>query len=260
MNRVFVRSEEAYTDDFTACTRLNIGVVGLSAGAGSTFVATSLAHLLSRDKGKSVAFVEAAEYMRIGDESRSRLFDAMGMDKRFALREYTDIFEAAERGESIRQIMNIDNHVNWAVPMQKGKGDEAVVARVLSGIAGDIIICDIGSSFFGEALKGILGSMDFIICVADPAPSALIAGENRLSLIRQSMMRSSIKGFMLVNKMSAGVDRRAVRKFLGSGETLTIDALSTAEIQSYEYSCRIPAESRAIREKLSDLERVVKIM
>ncbi len=260
MNRVFVRSDETYPDDFSACTSLNIGVVSLSAGAGSTFVATSLAHLSSRDKSKSVAFVEAAEYMRTCDEPRSRLFDAMGMDKRFALREYADIFETADRGESIRQIINIDNRVNWAVPMHQGKGESCVAMRVISGIAGDTIICDIGSSFCEEELQEILRQMDILICVVDPAPSALIAGEKRLSTIKQFVMRNKIKNYTIVNRMSAGVDKRAIMRFLGTDEIFKIDFLPVSEIHGYEYSCRLPAESREIRAKLSDIERIVKKM
>ncbi|MBR6014742.1 MAG: hypothetical protein IK059_01535, partial [Firmicutes bacterium] len=211
MNRVFARSEEAATE-FCTNAREVIGVVGLSAGAGSTLVATSLAHLLSRDRGRSVAFVEAAEYARAGAEPRGCLYDAMGMDKRFAMREYRDIFKIAEGRGSIRQVLNIDDRINWAAPAPEfevslpavEKRQVDVIFKVINGIAGDTIICDIGSELSELQLQRLLLAMDTVICVIDPAPSALLAGEERLKLIKQWEQRGG-KCVYLVNKMSAGV-------------------------------------------------------
>lgn len=303
MNRVFARSEEA-VGEFCAVSRENIGVVGLSAGAGSTLVATSLAYLLSRDKARNVAFVEAADYARggglagsqssagggglaglkssagsgglAGSEPRGCLYDAMGMEKRFAMREYRDIFGIAETGRSIRQTLNLDDRINWAVPVpippyghgemcREGLFDEEkdsmggfehtpdlqaeradTILRVITGIAGDTVICDIGSAIgaadscgyslgnyrefdakcagkdvraqvgqgFGLTLNRVLSLMDTVICVVDPAPSALLAGEQRLKIIKQYEHRGG-KCVYLVNKMSAGVDKRELYGFLG---------------------------------------------
>ncbi len=257
MERIFVRSEAAAESDFRAASRVNVGIVGLCAGAGSTFVSTSIAYLASRDKRKSVAFVEAADYLRGAGEPRSRLFDSMGADKRFAFREYIDLFEVTERGGSIRSSLNVDDRINWAVPVDAANCDSNVFLRVAGSVAGDTIICDIGSSLEGDNLRAALSSMDIIVCVADPAPSSLIAGEKRLYEIKKHISESGVKLFTVINKMSAGVDKRGIRKFLGVPEILTIEAVPASEIHGCEYACRLPAESKSIRTKLQAVERIV---
>ncbi|MCI8631477.1 MAG: hypothetical protein HFG67_04275 [Firmicutes bacterium] len=126
MNRIFERAgvyEE--TREAVINEKIKVGIAGCGCRAGASFTATSLAVLAARTSDRRVAFVQSDADMykfefpinarKFCKLQKTNLYDALGMDKRFAGRHFTDFFGLIERGMSIRNIRNVDEQINWAL-------------------------------------------------------------------------------------------------------------------------------------------------
>jgi hypothetical protein len=230
---------------------LKYAFAGLSAGAGATTLAFAFADRLARAGGRSVSVVEISGE---GFRARGSDYDKVGIDRRFAGREYVSCYDLLAHGGTARAVDNTDGGVNWMlrVPGESFAGfDTADYVRLSSGAPGDVVILDICGSFgvaesdadrpgAGEArtavIARILRDCDRVFAVVDPLPSALMADRERLEMFK-SMQSVGADIVFVVNKMNRGVDIAELRAFLKVRSTVDIPYLDPAGIYAAEYNC-----------------------
>lgn len=284
MNRIVTRKE--YEEETAAPGSLRIGVCGLSRGAGATFISEALAYAFALEKRKRVTFLDCAGYLMkcgVWPASSGFVYDSLGMEKRFAIRGFKDVFEMLEQGKSIRKVQNTDEKINWLLPIpgagcgsgMKAAGGagygscEKAVSRIrkaYQNCPGEIIICDFGS-FFGEAFatcaggaaQGLSGralaeddmlrDMDIVVAVIDPLPSALLQGERQLEYLK-ALKKDGTEVEFVLNKVNAGVGLHEVKSFLKLDPAGIIRAAAISEIYAAEFNCCLPAEFKSIRDEI----------
>ncbi|MBN7772879.1 hypothetical protein [Clostridium aminobutyricum] len=256
MNRIFVReeAEELYA---AKKSRQKIGIVGMSAGAGTSFISSSLAKHLSKEKGQRVAFVEACT-----DSSSERyIYDSLGMDKRFAGRAFYDFYHEMKEGRSVSGLVNLDEKINWAlrVPSMTGQYRDNIkiepieMCRIINNITADIIVCDLTTSHDTEE---IIREMDLIIFVIDPLPSKLISGYPSLCQMKNLEMKGQ-KIIWLVNKYNEGVNKREFNTFIKVKNYIIVPMVQQQSFYLAEYNCRIPYSVKSIAEVMTEpLEKI----
>jgi hypothetical protein len=238
---------------------------GLSARAGATTLAFAFADRLARmgaagaghggpkpagsnafplpkpvRNGGSVAVVEISDDdRRFGGSD----YDRVGIDVRFAGREYVSPYARIARGGSVRGIGNIDGGVNWLLraPGEPCAGLEiADYVRLSSGAPGDIVVVDIAGGFGrGQrtaALPKLLGDCDRVFAVIDPLPSALMAGAEMLELFKSLECGGSDILYVL-NKMNPGVDMKEMRSFVKIRNAVEVPFLAPEHVYAAEYNC-----------------------
>lgn len=237
-----------------------IGVLGVARGVGTTFMAVSIAYELAQKKEDSVGFVSASDYFEAKNyvEPRGCLYDSLGMEKRFALRGFSDVFGLLEEGKSIRKVQNVDDFINWALPMTSGSDGSSgtadawdVVCRAINNLPCDVLVCDLGAFGDGKALEKILPEMDTVVIVVDPLPSKLIAGNDRLEMLKALEEGLEAPFVYVLNRMNRGVMRREALKFVGR-RCVEVPALELEDIYAAEYNCKIPMSARDICAILAD--------
>lgn len=309
MNRVFGRKGiEKTVIGADIKERIKVGVVGCGSCAGATFVATALALLAARTSDRRTAFVQAdgspqglssyrnenvfsALPQRISVRpyvQKTNIYDALGMDRRFAGREFTDFFDLLARGENIKGVLNMDENINWAlrIPQNSQRYGAAVTAyekhsvcaerslaeahteaesrhllqsRLVNNIAGDFVICDFGSGSCAYCKNPLYYDTDMLVCVLDPLPSKLLAS----SALIEEIKLTEAKGYRvqwILNKDNSGINRRELRDFLGSGilaRAKSIPLLAEKLFYCAEYNCEIPFARKEIREKTEDVFKEV---
>ncbi len=260
MNRIFERAGRNGQRMFFSAETVNmpefyerrkIGIVGCGKSTGATFAATALALYASELTAHKVAYVQMdgetfSNYQTIEQkQQKTDIYDALGMDKRFAGREFIDFFGLLEQGKSIRGLRNLDEKINWAlhIPQEhrqnsyrmtelsvrmrplsahkkvdmrlkkpaKDADKELRFLRLINNIAGDFIVCDFGSSM---PARKLYEDMDLILCVVDPMPSKLLSAIELLGSIKL-MEAKGYEVIWLINKDSSGVNRREFRDFTG---------------------------------------------
>lgn len=243
MNRIFVREREDFEYSLKS-DKTKIGIVGMSRGAGASFIATSVAKELSLLKKKRIAFVEGCKNV---DENRgAHLYDSLGMDRRFVGRTFTDFYDEVKRGMSINGRINLDEGINWVlyVPQSIGEHDceqneeltNLKFASLINNVVADVVICDLN-----EYAKDndILMEMDFILFVIDPLPSKLISGYTSLCRIKKLILENK-KVVFLLNKDNEGINRGELLDFIRINPKISIPLLGQEKIYTAEYNCKIP--------------------
>lgn len=257
INRTLIR--ETFDENFLLPKNKKIGVFGIAEGVGTTFVSLGLAWQLSRRKDCGVGFVDASGYcdLKLSNIPKAQLFDIIGLDKRFAIKEYKDIFAMAESGENFRHILSTDDRINWAVPRGNLKAraeNETLVMskimKVMNNLACDICICDFGAYANGNCLEEIIKNLDIAIIVAEPRPSKLIAGQRRLEEIKNDLKDSGVETLFVINKYSDGAPLHEVKRFIGERKVSCILYVEEEVLCAAEYGCKIPLSVKTIREEL----------
>jgi hypothetical protein len=170
-------------------------------------------------------------------------YDRIGIDMRFAGREYVSPYARVIAGGSVRGVANIDGGVNWLL---RAPGEScgglgiADYVRLSSGAAGDVVILDIKGGFGRERgtveLPKLLNDCDRVFAVVDPLPSALMADTGRLELFKSlELGRADI--LYVINKMNPGVDVRELRSFLRVRRAVEIPFFAPEHIYAAEYNC-----------------------
>lgn len=249
MNRIFVR--EQYDEEYCSVkSRFKIGVMGMGQAVGTSFVATAIAKELSKEKDKHIAYLEVNRNI-----DKTFLYDSLGMDKRFAGRNFFDFYTETAQGKSITGMVNLDEHINWAlcIPenvMTTGKRvlENIELCRMINNIEGNYIICDITSC---DKLEQILKEMDVIVFVIDPIPSKLIKAYESLCLIKKCQL-SGQKIVWAVNKYNAGINKREFSDFVKLKQFIKIPLIPQEEIYLAEYNCRLPYSVKSVKALLNE--------
>lgn len=256
MNRIFVReqTEELYR---LKQNKLKIGIMGMSKGAGTSFISSSLAKHLSKEKDKSIAFVE----VNMEISKNHYIYDSLGMDKRFAGRVFHDFYTQTKEGRPIGGLANLDEKINWALripPMpnqsiKEIKMEPIEICRIINNIVADIIICDVT---YTSDVEEVIREMDIILFIIDPLPSKLISGYSLLCEMKNRELKGQ-KVLWIINKYNEGVNKRELSSFIKIKNYFTIPMIQQEFFYLAEYNCRIPYTVKSIVEDLLEpLEKI----
>jgi len=253
MDRLVVREKLNQSTDFFE--RIKIGVVPLSQGAGATFVATSMAKILSESENVKISYVEVSKGKEAGEKL---IYDSLGMDKKFAGRQFIDFYQRVVSGESTRGMTNVDEGINWILHTPGTCGTNKVVGeikkesgpleniKIINNAPGDIIICDFDLT---REMMELSTDMEVLMIVIDPMPSALIGGFEFLSNFK-ALEEKGKKVCWIVNKYNDGVNRRELLQYIKIRELHYLPFIAAEELYTAEYNCMLPISSRKIRSQL----------
>ncbi|MEG1930322.1 MAG: hypothetical protein RR131_04205 [Anaerovorax sp.] len=266
VERILLREEEKEQEHVVGHReKLKIGIIGISSGAGASFMAMSLAKALSKMKKGGVAVVE------LGDAS---IYDSMGMDKRFAGRTFFSFYNAVNKGESIRGKTNMDEGINWIlrVPHETDIAyNLAYKLRLIDNAVGDFILCD----FSGEPIpvsgeseeeggnwkstKLLLEDMDHLIIIVDPMPSKMMKGYKILVKLRSHEIQLPVT--YVINKYNGGVNKKEMTEFLRIRRFMPIPHVDPEDVYQAEYNCKSPYSIESAQKKLAEpIEKLISII
>ena len=258
MERTFIR-ESTEPEPLYIVEKQKIGVVGMSGGAGATFISTSLAKALSCRKDRKATLLEVSN---CAFKKRPLLYDSLGFDKRFRTRGFTRYYYEIRQDRGVRGKSNPEDRINWGLITPDDVRDEIELTpietvRLINNIPGDLIICDISDC--GNA-ENYLPDMDHVVFVIDPMPSHMIAG---YPLMRE-IKRLEHKGknvVWIVNKYNSGINKRELHDFLKLKEYYKIPFISESNFYGAEYNCKIPYDMVDIRNGMKEaLEKIIRKM
>ena len=245
--------------------RIRLGFAGSAAGAGATTLCFSAAEYLAALTGKyAKRDVTMLELDPRAANPSGKPYDKIGIDKRFAGRDFISLYKLAAEGRPLHSVNNIDGGINWLlrVPGEAVPAPEpSILHRLAGNAAGDIILCDIsatgilysaGPSLDRDSLLALLADLDHIICVLDPLPSRLLASVPAVEVCRAAAA-SGVPITFVFNKLNAGVNLREVTRFTGVRDFIPFPALPAEVVYGAEYACRSLAPELA--EPLSRLFR-----
>ncbi len=243
---------------FSDAEKVKIGILGISRGAGATFIASRIAYELSQES-EGVCFVEAG-----GGEVLA--IHSLAMARTFKKERFCDYFASWEEGLGAGSRRNIFENINWVLRSPYGRKTEdagespcienpitdfelfrrknpriqAKFSRIpYEQIPGRYMVIDSPPS---ESLK----EMDLLICVVDPLPSAVIAGEELIRTIRENRIRTGRRlapamnnptpCLWVLNKDNPKVRHRQLEKFMRIKFDFVIPMIDPAEFYRAEYA------------------------
>jgi len=234
MTRKICRQEEE--GRYPKIEKCRIGIIGLTEGAGASFVTLALAKAIS-GYGLVPAVVELG---------KGGIYESLGMAERFAGREFFSFHQALHENRKIRNRSNFDEGINWAL---RGPGEDHIdlgatkMMRLMDNIQGEAVLCDFSGldidSVHSTLMKELLTDMESLVLVIDPLPSKLMKGYSTLA--RLSRISDSLT--VVVNKYNRGVNRAEMLKLLKVRKPLYLPYVAPEEIYEAEYRCRIVSGS-----------------
>jgi len=273
VERIFLREEMAEHESTCILEKVKIGVVGMAPGVGTTFVATSLALRLSEKQECSIGFLELTGK----NHAEPLIYDSLGIDKRFAGREFADFYTRIKNKENVKGLFNIDERINWALLTPEEAKTDAMdlttieKVRLINNISAHILICDIdcriatrstkynSTSAGREEMEDLLAELDIVIFVIDPMPSKMICGYELLAMIKGFEHRGA-KIIWVVNKYNEGINKRELSSVLKLKYNIKLPLISNEAFYTAEYNCMIPYSTKVVREKAEDgIEKIVNL-
>jgi len=232
----------------------------MSAGAGATtlsFAAAEYLAGLSAKRGggarpgprRSVRSITMLELDLRADAPAGKPYDKIGIDRRFAGRDFISFYRLAAEFKPLHSVRNIDGGVGWALRVPGDPvptPDPTALHRLISNIAGDILICDISAQGIlngtkpymnRDALIALLADLDHIVLVFDPLPSRLLASVPAAEACRAAAA-AGVPATYVINKLNSGVNLREALRFTGIKEYLPFPAIPAEAVYSAEYACR----------------------
>ncbi|MDR2771393.1 MAG: hypothetical protein LBB57_05100 [Clostridiales Family XIII bacterium] len=254
-DRVLLREDDENPAGYVCRDGTRIGIVGLSAGAGVSLLAFSMARYIANLKKQTPTVLELSD----GDEGICGWnYDAIGADRRFADREFISFYGRMAEGRGVNGVVNMDEGINWALrfPAERALAlDMQQMTALIGSAAGDVILCDFSARLgFGlsdyearlDCLKKLLRDMTLIVVAVDPAPSKLLGGHGRLSVIKE-LEAASHSVFYVINKFGKGVNKRELYDYLKPRRKAVIGHIDPDELHEAEYNCKNPYGMPAVK-------------
>jgi hypothetical protein len=248
LHRILSRESEP-VEDYHGTSMLKVGILPMSRGAGASFLTTSLARFLANTR------VHFPTVLELGKDS---IYDSIGMDKRFAGREFFDFYQALEQGVNIRSKKNMDEGINWILMIPgeiKSLLNSDQKLRLIHSAWGDVVLCDFSGC--EERELSMLEHMDYIIFVIDPLPSGILRGYDLLQRLHTTV-RDESNIIYVINKFNKGVNRRELQSFLQIKKPIYLPMVKHQSIYTAEYLCKIPYSMSDIRNSIK--EQLVQIV
>lgn len=222
--------------------RMKIGIVGLGPGAGTGFLATSLAKAMTE---------EADYYPAVLELGYGGLFDCLGMDKRFSDRQFFSFHKAVSQDKSIRGRSNDLDGVNWVL-VPTGESSQPVdlirKLRLINNVKGNVVLCRL-SGLPEEELWRVLWEMDRVLVVIDPLPSRMLAAYEFLCALRIS----ELPIIYVVNKWNRGINRRELLNYLKLRKLIFMPLVDPEAVYGAEYTCRAVYDMPVAKKQLKAL-------
>lgn len=226
----------------------NIGVCGLSEGAGSTFITMNLAAAL-------------ADYMRVSVIEppfyTPYIYDTLGI--RGYLDEYdTTFYPFAHLIEEDKNLENNKefkyNNVSWIVtdPDKKEISDwnyYKMLKLMYASKQSLLSVVDIGTYIEHESIKNVIEQFDMLLVVIDPFITQYMNNYNSL-LYFKKLKEEGICVEFIVNKFNEGVDKKRMLDYLGIKPMEYVPFISPEYIYGAVYDCLIPYEKKEVQEVL----------
>jgi len=258
MNRLFLRERDEQHPPLVA-EKIKIGVAGMCQGAGVTVIGTTLAKIASKNIQGRVKFLEIAEPLR----HKPMLFDSLGMDKRFAGRDFFEFYSAVSEGRPIRGKVNIDEGISWALITNSDLKKCVSLTReekihLINNTSCDILVCDINcntsDSNNADQWEALVNEMDLIIFVIDPMPSRLLAGFSLLNRAK-ALEEKGKKIVWVINKFNDGINKKECLEYLRIKIFGTIPLVQQEKFYTSEYNCRLPYHLKELHLPLAELAK-----
>lgn len=215
--------------------------MGISPGAGASFLSLCLAKYFANTQVFRPVVIEL---------DKSSIFDAAGLDRHFAGRDYFFFYEAVKEGKSVKGKQNFHEGINWVVrsPAELNLSlDVEEKLRLINQVQGDLIFCD--CSVAHEENYRLLAHMDVVLVIIDPLPSKLLPGYTALCEMKSREMQTE-NVIYVVNKDNGGVNRREMMNFLRLKKMIRFPLIPLEHIYRAEYLCKIPYGLSEVRNQL----------
>lgn len=208
---------------------------------------------------------------KVYPSNKRLLYDSLGMDKRFEGREFICFYKRLKDREGIKGIANVDERINWVLPTPYDVKESRYLSPIealhlVNNVSGDVVICDLPG---GERLENgmnredspglidILNDMDILVCVIDPLPSRLLAGESFVNELKKAV-DMGMKVIWVLNRYNSGINDRELKDFLRIRDYIQIPMVSGELIYNAEYTCRVPYSVQEINKSVKEgIEKIV---
>jgi len=249
-----------------ASGRVKIGFVGVAAGVGVTTLCFAAAEYLAAilagmrsDRRPAMLELDLRKEAPSG-----RPYDKIGIDRRFAGRDFISHYRLAAESRPLNGARNPDGGVYWALRAPCDPAplpDATILHRLLNNAAGDIVLCDIPAPGImsavepyksRDALMALLSDLDHMICVFDLLPSRLLASVPAAEVCRAAAA-AGVPVTYVFNKLNDGVILREAVRFTGIKDYIPFPAVPAETVYSAEYACRSLASDPDIKASLARL-------
>jgi hypothetical protein len=219
-----------------------IAVVGISRGAGATFVALTLAFLLSESKKDESSQNRPAEVsyveMRKPGSGESMAYYSAGLDRRFSAGRFTDFFSLYRKGswpdKEGAVPLNLHKGINWVVWRNREDDDINPDSFSLDALPGKYIVADSPS-------LDILHKFDMVIGVINPLPSDVYAGAEVYEALHD-MQICGLPMYWVLNRDNCEVNHSSLEQFLKLKNSFSVPEVSRELIYKAQYTCQLAAE------------------
>lgn len=258
MNRLFLRERDEPCPHLIR-ERIKIGVAGMCQGVGTTVTGTTLAKIASKNIKGRVMFLEITE----PKWHMPMVFDSLGMDKRFAGRDFFDFYSAVSDGTPIRGKSNIDESISWALVTHQNLRNSISLTKqqkihLINNSSYDILVCDIdcgtSDSFGIDQWEALADEMDVLVFVIDPMPSRLLAGFSLLNRAR-ALEEKGKKVLWVVNKYNDGINKKECLEYLRIRHYVKIPLIPQEKFYTSEYNCRLPYHLKELSTPLAEMAK-----
>ena len=173
-----------------------IAVAPASGKAGASFVCGLLAGRLA-DKKTRVTLAELGS---------PYFYSALGMEKRFVVRNFIPYCELLKNGASVKELDNTEEGINWALlrPGKDSTPSPAELFRFIYNVPGETVILDC-SGLDRDCTMNVLAEADRKIIVVDPLPTKLMDNYNYLTELRLKFPQA----IYVANRMNKGGEKNA---------------------------------------------------
>ena len=203
---------------------LKIAVVPACSGAGASFVCS---YLLSEGLFDAPTPKGTKTLVELGNPY---FFSALGMDKRFAGRNFFDYTKGG------KFEYNTELGVNWYLKLPTSQPvDSPCILRTVCRAPGNLVIFDCSGLCASPLLSDVLPDMDIVYLVVDPLPSRLLSSCGFIESIRSEYPRTEL----VVNKYNKGIHRGELNAFLSTNNYHILDAVPFERIYRAEYNCQL---------------------
>ena len=290
MERIFFRERSVWDDEAQAAEpvwnlscreeKKKIAVVGISRGAGTTFVAMSLAFLLSKNvekeqvkeqnRGRSAGLggkgvfpegrsagraasraagqpgclAAGAAYVELRQPAAGEAggFFSAGLDLRFRGNRFTDFFRIYLQGRPLPPLVNFHKGINWVVWRTAAGSDETAAAAADAHIA-DFPLDDLSGKWIiaDDPPLEMLHRFDLVIGVIDPLPSRVFAGTQTYEALRD-LGTGGAHILWILNGDNPEVNHGELRRFLRLKDFRTIPLADPAVFYRAQYASCLPVE------------------
>lgn len=290
MERIFFRERSVWDDEAQAAEpvwnlscreeKKKIAVVGISRGAGTTFVAMSLAFLLSKNvekeqvkeqnRGRSAGLggkgvfpegrsagraasraagqpgclAAGAAYVELRQPAAGEAggFFSAGLDLRFRRNRFTDFFQIYLQGRPLPPLVNLHKGINWAV-WRTAAGSAETPAEDGAMHLIDFPLDDLSGKWIiaDDPPLEMLHRFDLVIGVIDPLPSRVFAGMETYEALRD-MAAGGTHILWIMNGDNPEVNHGELRRFLRLADVRTIPLADPAVFYRAQYASCLPVE------------------